>query len=311
MSAFVAGRQLARWALLALLLLATVVPAAAQDTAGGEDDAPPRTEPDYVELFDPDDEDPQEPPESSLPEFPLTGLDDDSEAKEEVPEGTLRPWDPEPKQMPARVLEPGDPRDPRSVELFYYGCAGDLQRRDVTLFANGTIRLRRGPLDGQEMRLEEVGPAELRRHLGRLLRIRAARDFPERLDLRDSLEGYAVDTCRFGLDLPGFDAVTLETGSLDVLPLPLRQLQQYADELAGFTRPLSAPDTLASDYAPAVGDVLRTRDGVAYRVEGFTTDGGAAELVSLDGSWQIFVRIEEFPDFFSALDPILGASDPR
>lgn len=265
----------------------------------------------YVELFDPDSEDPQEPPERSIPEFRLPADEFINPSAEDAARepAERRPWDAEPQRVPDRVLAPGDPRDPRSVELFYYGCSDELERRDVTLFANGTLRLRKGPHGVQEMRLEEIGPVELRTHLNRLLRIRASRDFPDQLRLEGSVAGRWIDTCRFQLDLPGFSAVRLEVGSFDLLPLELKQLQQYADELEGLTRPLVRPDALPPDYEPQIGDVLRTHEGKVYRIRGRTTDGGALELESLDGAWRIFVPEDEFPEYFAALEIDLS-SDP-
>ena len=265
----------------------------------------------YVELFDPDDEDPQEPPERSIPEFrmPADEFIDASPDEATKPEGERRPWDEEPLRVPDRALDPDDPRDPRSVELFYYGCSDELERRDVTLFANGTLRLRKGPLGSQEMQLEEIGPVELRTHLNRLLRIRSSRDFPNQLRLKSGIEGRWIDTCRFQLDLPGYAAVRLEVGSFDLLPLELQQLKQYADELEGLTRPLARPDALPPSYEPKIGDVLRTHEGKIYRIRGRTSDGGALELESLDGSWRIFVPEDEFPEYFAALEVNLD-SDP-
>lgn len=301
-----------------LAFLALSGPATAQSDGGG----------DYVELYDPE-ADPQEPPEGELPELRLPefglpeempgeepsddagvdsdrGLDADFD-DEEWPAGRTAGA----AARPFAVLDPDDPRDPRSVELFYYGCRDETFRRDLTLFANGTLRLRTGPLGEQEMRLEELGPTRLRQHLGQLLRIRANRDFPSQSDLGVSLDGYGIDACRFALDLPGFDPVSVEAGSFDVLPLPLRQLEQYADQLAEFTRPLVAPDRLRPDYEPQVGDVLRGHDGEAYRIRGFTADGGALELESLDGNWRIFVALDELTDFFAALEPTLGEGSLR
>ena len=246
----------------------------------------------------------------AVPEFPMPADDfiDPAEDDQQKTAAERRPWDVEPQRVPARVLAPDDPRDPRSVEFFYYGCSDELERRDVTLFANGTLRLRRGPHDQQMMKLEEIGPVELRSHLNRLLRIRASRDFPDQVQLEGSVAGRWIDSCRIQLDLPGFQAVRLEVGSFDLLPMELQQLQQYADELEGLTRPMVRPDALPPEYEPRIGDVLRTHEGKVYRIRGRTSDGGALELESLDGAWRIFVPEDEFPDYFAALE--VDLSDP-
>lgn len=291
-----------------LLITGSLLAGSAYAQSGSEAESKPKTGQDaghgYVDLFDPDAEDPNEPQVTSTPELILPADDFVSPQEDDSPKAAeeRRPWDPEPRRMPDRILLPDDPRDPRSVELFSYGCSDELKRRDVTLFANGTLRLRTGPHGDVEMQLDEIGPVELRGHLNRLLRIRSSRDFPRQSQLDGSLDGRWIDTCKFHLDLPGFDAVRLEVGSFDLLPLELRQLQQYADELSGMTRPLVRPDAIAPDYEPRIGDVLRTHEGKIYRILGRTSDGGALELESLDGAWRIFVPEDEFPDYFAALE---------
>lgn len=306
-----ARRTLVAW-LLAPWALVASAPSLVAQQARSSQEAEPRQDEEpsrdgYVELFDPDRDDPNEPPTVPIPELPLETGADETEPEERQ----LFPWDPEPKVVPDRVLAPDDPRDPRSVDLFYYGCADELHRRDVTLFANGTLRLRQGAPDAPEMQLEEIGPVELRGHLNRLLRIRASHDFPDQMHLDGSLGGRWIDTCRFRLDLPGFEPVQLEVGAFDLLPLELRQLVQYADELSGLTRPLVRPDALPPDYAPEIGDLLRTYEGKVYRVRGRTSDGGALELESLDGAWRIFVPEDEFPEHFAALEVDLSAARRR
>ena len=52
----------------------------------------------------------------------------------------------------------GDPlaADARSTEVLRYECSNQLGRRDVTLFANGTVRLRQGLWEEQELYLDEL-----------------------------------------------------------------------------------------------------------------------------------------------------------
>src|SRR4029079_14992464 len=56
----------------------------------------------------------------------------------------------------------------RSRELLDYRCANSLGVRQVTLFANGTVRVREGLGKEPKMRLGELGPVELAGYLRRL-----------------------------------------------------------------------------------------------------------------------------------------------
>lgn len=291
-------------ALLLCGLLGGTPSVLAQDSRdrGDEDDRSEPAPSDYVELFDPDRQDPEdvdgsEPPMAEVDEVidrPQSGLGDDPAW-----------WRPEPPPIPDRVLAAGDSRDPRTVELFYYGCSDRDQRRDVTLFANGTLRQRRGPWKDQDLQLEEMGQAELRRHVVRLMKIRADVDFPSQFELEGDVGGAWVDHCRVALDLPDMGTTELEFGGLSTLPLPLQQLVGFAEELATFTRPLAQPENLPKDYRPDRGEVLRTRYGSAFRVRGYTSDGGAVELERLDGATIIYVPVEELDDYFVAIEPDL------
>src|SRR5215217_1069964 len=66
-------------------------------------------------------------------------------------------------------LPAAPPASDRSTEVVRLECASDLGRREVTLFGNGTVRLREG-LRGKEeaLGLAELDPAELAGALARL-----------------------------------------------------------------------------------------------------------------------------------------------
>src|SRR5512134_204975 len=81
------------------------------------------------------------------------------------------PIDPMRTQPPEVETAPGD----RSHELLDYECRSELGRRRVTLFANGTVRVWEGLLEGQRMTLGELGPDELAAVVRRL----RAEDFSE------------------------------------------------------------------------------------------------------------------------------------
>ena len=77
------------------------------------------------------------------------------------------------------------------------------------------------------------------------------------------------------------------------------------------TRPLVRPEALPPNYAPRIGDVLRSFEGRIYRVIGRTSDGAALELESLDGHWKIYVPEADFPDVFTALELDLLSAEVR
>ena len=51
--------------------------------------------------------------------------------------------------------------DNRTTVRFRYLCSNELGRRDITLFASGTVRLRQGLWNDQEMNLDELSPEQL------------------------------------------------------------------------------------------------------------------------------------------------------
>lgn len=233
--------------------------------------------------------------------FPMTP--EEERAKEEARRR-------ERSEAPSRILDLDDSRDPRSVELMRWDCQDEIGRHGVTLFANGTIRARRGPWDDQELRLEELGPLELGRYVVRLREIRADRGFPEQLQVRGGVAGRWIGQCRIALDLPGSEPVTLEVGSLDVLPHPLQQIRQLAEELESFTRPLRPPSRLPAEYEPRVGDVLVDSSGQGFRIIRWTLDGEGVEMDSLDGSRRIYMLASELPETFVRLES-RGSRPPK
>ena len=199
-------------------------------------------------------------------------------------------------------------RDERSIERLRIDCRSAIHRRDITLFGNGTIRLRVGPTEQQEMFLEELGPEELTAYLKRLIRIRRSDRFPAVTTapryIKDSIQvdGEWIDFCRLTLELPGEDAVYYDLSPLETQPLEIGHLMRLADELAGFTRPLDAPDRLPSDYEVRRGDLLRKRDsGMIYRIISPTDDGEGVELEALSEPMVVYFRIADLPSLFSGL----------
>ena len=202
--------------------------------------------------------------------------------------------------LPAAELRSGDaattsarPSD-RSRELLDYRCANSLGVRQVTLFANGTVRVREGLGKEPKMRLGEIGPVELEGYLRRL----AGEDLSEVHDRQESTEGEWVEHCTLRLALDGARERLISFSRYDSLPLQLAAVLRVADEVAAKTRTTSE---LPVGYHARVGDVLRRADGVLFAVMGFTSDGVGIELQGVEQPLVVYVRPEDVPSQFEAL----------
>jgi hypothetical protein len=149
-------------------------------------------------------------------------------------------------------------------------------REEVTLFANGTVRLRRGPLGGEQMVLGEIPPDEV----AALVRELGAEPLAEAGAGSAGPEGEWVGSCLLELPVlgdgegtggPGVPGGAEEVGSFryrdfDSLSLPLARLVARVDELAERVAARAAAGRLPSGYRPRPGDVLRRSDGVLFRI---------------------------------------------
>ncbi len=191
--------------------------------------------------------------------------------------------------------------DDRSTEVFRYTCSNHLGRRDVTLFANGTVRLRQGLWDDQELQLDELLPEELQTTLGTLRRLHASGDPLAAGSLHSGPQGDWVDACELVLALPGEPTEQWEFTPLEIPALIVSQLIQVAEDLADFTRPLAVADRVPTDYRPSRGDVLVTTEGKRYRVVALTIDGRGVELEGIDTPLRIFVSLDELSNAFASV----------
>lgn len=182
----------------------------------------------------------------------------------------------------------------RSRELFDYRCANDLGVRQVTLFANGTVRLREGLGQHPRMSLGEIGPRELEGYLRRL----QAEDLSEVDDRRDSAEGAWIERCSLLVALDGRPVRRLTLSRFDSLPLAVGALVRLADELAARTLAVSE---LQPSYRPRVGDVLRRADGLLFEVAGFTSDGQGLELRGMEQPLTLYLRPGDLQGLFVSL----------
>lgn len=202
--------------------------------------------------------------------------------------------------VPAPPVVGGLDPSVRSHEVLRLDCANQLGRREVTLFGNGTIRLRDGPRGREWMGLAELGPDEMRGVLRRL----AAQDMTAAGDTSPGVSGDWIERCNLALDLPGATAPRrVSFGRYDALPLAVSKVRAIAEELGAKVRSLHDTDRLPTGYEAHVGDVLKRTDGNTYRVIGFTADGKGVLLDGLVQPLRLIVLREQLRLEFVALLP--------
>ena len=192
--------------------------------------------------------------------------------------------------------------DARSTELMRYECKNELGRRDVTLFANGTVRLRQGLWEEQELYLDELLHEELASYLTRLREVVDSADERTTDLVANVPAGSWVDACEIRLALPGRSPATWEFSAYEVPPLVVAGLVHIAEDLAEFTRPLVDSDRLPADYEPRPGDVLRSIEGERFRVVNLTLDRRGVELEGLEVPLRIFVPLDQLGEAFASLE---------
>lgn len=191
------------------------------------------------------------------------------------------------------AVEPGD----RTLELLRYSCANPLGHREVTLFANGTVRLFDGPPGKEWMGLTELDPDSLSGAVNRL----AAENLQDADDLPPGVEGTWIEQCTLALALPPAAKKVYRFGRYDTLPLSLSKIVRLAEELSTQVLALKEKEELPVGYEPRIGDVLKRVDGRHFRVEGFTSDGKGVELGCVDDPLGLYVAKDQFGREFVAV----------
>lgn len=197
--------------------------------------------------------------------------------------------------------------DARSTVLLRYACENDLGRRDVTLFANGTVRLREGLWEEQNLYLDELSPEELKSTLDHLASLDTRGQVFDRIG-GNPVEGEWVEACEVELDLPGREPASYAFRGFDLPALVVTQLIHVADGLAVDARPTAQVKRLPADYEPQPGDILQTVEGDRFRVLRFTVGSDGVELDGLDQPLRIYVARSELHEAFAT---IVKAAGPR
>lgn len=180
------------------------------------------------------------------------------------------------------VTDPGS----RTHEVLKHSCANPLGHREVTLFANGTVRVRDG-LPGEEwMGLAELGPEELAGALRRL----AAEDLRDAEILPAGVDGTWVERCELILELAGRPKKVYRYGRYDTLPLSLSKIVRVSEDLSTEVLALRAKEEeLPPGYEPEIGDVLKRVDGRNFEVFSFTGDGKGLEMRGVDDPLGLYI----------------------
>lgn len=195
--------------------------------------------------------------------------------------------------------------DRRTTEVLSYGCGSEFGHRDITLFANGTVRLREGPWHDQKLYLNELDPEAVEDNLRVLRSLDLERGIDRiRIPVEQGIGGRWMERCRVRLDLPELaEPVEYELSSFDVPPLAISRLIHIAEELAKYVRPVAEePTGIPAGYEPKFGDVLRTAEGLRFKVLRLTSDKRGVELEGIDQPLRIYVALTELSQAFVVLE---------
>ena len=203
-----------------------------------------------------------------------------------------------PGALLARPQPAAPSEDDRAIELLRYDCRSRISRRELTLFANGTLRLRDAEQGGApRMRLAELGRQELDAFLARL-----AEENLSEVDVRGrEASGDWVETCELELTLASRPARLLRFGRLDSLPLALGRLLRVVDDLLAEAERLAPRSRLPADYEARAGDRLRRFDGRLFEVVAYTGDGAGLELEGIDDPLVVFIPVAALREEFEEL----------
>lgn len=220
---------------------------------------------------------------------------------------------------PGTSRERGEHADERSTVLVLQECESSISRRELTLFANGTVRLRQGPPGEESMALGELAPdvlagwtATLRdEDLSEVDRATTGPggDWAERCRLElhygamehffgaPPKEGHGMG----GEGWPPDGSLAFEYGRYHSLALPLSRAVAQVEGLMERLDLAPGRHTLPAGYEPRRGDVLRRTDGVLFRVVRATALGEGWELQGVQQPLALYVPSSEFPKLFVEL----------
>lgn len=201
------------------------------------------------------------------------------------------------------VAAPEQPaEEARSHVVMRYECSSQIGRREVTLFGNGTIRVRDGLKTSPVMTLGELGGEELEGFLTRL-RAEDLREVPKQLS---GVSGAWVERCVLELDLGAGPPQRFGFGRYDSLPLALSRVLGIAEDLAARVDATARLEHLPPDYVARVGDVLKRADGGLFEIRFETSDKRGWELRGVDSPITLYILKDALSREFVALSARRG-----
>ena len=205
----------------------------------------------------------------------------------------------------------------RSRILLRLDCGSQLGRQELTLFANGTVRLREQLATQTQVELSDLGRpvnedrGDLHMYLGELspedLEAYLARFRKENISESEentelSVGGAWIEKCHLQLRLPGQPSRDLSFGRYDSLSLGTAQVVRIARELIGkVDRSETLDPPFPPAYDPVAGDVLERNDGYRFEVVRSTDDGKGLELEGIDQPVTIFINKDNLRGEFRRL----------
>lgn len=188
----------------------------------------------------------------------------------------------------------------RSTELLRYECRQQTYLRDITLFANGTVRLREGISGARSLMLVELERDELAHAIERIREV----DLSETDSSYQSGLGDEMESCKLRVDSKGIGEIQeVEFGRLEVSTLAINQLIEIAEELGKKTRALSDESReIPLDFQPRRGDILRRFDGLLFEVAYFSANGLEVELEGINQPMTLVVPIMDLTEVFDSIE---------
>ncbi len=175
--------------------------------------------------------------------------------------------------------------DQRSREVLRHECASVAGRRELTVFGNGTVRLRTGPVGAEQMHLLELGSEELNA-LEAVLREVDLSEVPAEAAAPG---GSGVDRCVLEVELDG-QRRRFQYAALGTFSISLGSVLARVEDLSLRVRQASAQTSLPNGYEPQVGDWLEHRHGGIFEVRGTTGDDKGVELMGVDQPIVLYVE---------------------
>lgn len=188
--------------------------------------------------------------------------------------------------------------DSRSHALVDLECTTSELSNQLTLFANGTLRLVNRSSAGEEMKLGELDRQELEDFSVRLQKI----DLAESESQRFGPGGEGVEQCRLRIAWLDETETSYRFSRLDSLSLGLSSFLKIVEELRVEAIARHRGDGLPYGYVPRVGDVLLRADGSRFEVAGMTTGGGGVEMRGLDNPLVLYLAVAELGSEFVAIE---------